>query len=66
MSDKYGFTTRKEARLEIKKMRGWHARPEHLYIPDHPVADRNGNVWVIACRVGNSDPLYLRMDGYVR
>jgi hypothetical protein len=66
MTDIQGFTTKAAAVAEIAKMRGWDARPVHLFLPGHELADAGGNVWAVACYVGNSDPVYLRADGGVR
>jgi len=59
------FETRKSAKDAIAKMRGWAAKPERIYIPDAPGADKSGHVWVIKCAspVANG---YLRSDGYIR
>ena len=66
MTDVRGFATRAAAWAHIATMGGWDARPVHLCIPGHELADASGNVWAVACVVGNSDPLYLRADGYIR
>ena len=56
------FKTRKQAKMEIAKMRGWAARPRHFYLPEDPNANHEGYAWVIEC----DGRLYLRADGYVR
>lgn len=60
------FKTRKDAVNQIEKMSGWDAKPSQLFIPDNPNANKNGNVFVIQCKRGTGDPMYLRSDGYVR
>lgn len=66
MRDIQGFATKKDAKDELAKMRGWNAKVSLLFLPEHPLHNRHGNVWVIECKVGRSDPIYLRTDGYVR
>ena len=66
MIDVRGFATRAAAVAHIATMRGWDARPVHLCVPGHRLADAAGNVWAVACVVRNSDPVYLRADGYIR
>ena len=76
------FRTLKDAKAEIAKLRGWpSAKAVHLYMPDHPAADRKGNIWVIECgtwvhccadnidgmssRLWDGCSIYLRTDGYI-
>jgi len=56
------FRTRRAARAEIARMRGWDARPVKMLMAD------GSSQWVIECReIGShSDPQYLRRDGYIR
>jgi hypothetical protein len=59
------FCTRALALAEIAMMRGWNTAPVMLYMPDDEQANTNGNVWVVEVRDANSDPVYLREDGFV-
>jgi hypothetical protein len=60
------FTTRALALAEIATMRGWNTKPVQLYMPGNENANCNGNVWVVEVRDANSDPAYLREDGFVK
>ena len=62
------FRSRKEAQARIATMAGWQAKPVQIYLPDHPDANRNGNIWVIEVDRGGGkgQPMYLRADGFVR
>lgn len=60
------FRTRKQAAAEIATMRGWNTEPVKLYMPNNDNCNAAGNVWVVEIRDVNSDPTYLREDGYVR
>lgn len=43
-----GFKTLTQAKKELRRYRGWpEAKISELYLPDHPQARKNGNVWVI-------------------
>ena len=68
--DYQAYSSRKEATATAAAMRGWIARPAQLLLPNDPLADEDGAVWVIECRSPGadegSDPLYMRDDGYVR
>jgi len=64
------FRTRKNAKAEAAKMRGWSVKVVKIYLGHDPYdsdsmkhnIDGKGNTWVIECN-GN---MYLRADGYVR
>lgn len=67
MSDYKSFKTQVQAQEYIGVMRGWDSVvAARIYLPDHWAADRTGSFWVIEITQGNSDPIYLRQDGYVR
>ena len=59
------FATRAAANIAIAKMRSWDAKVDQMVCPLDENADEEGNVFVIVCQVGNSDPLYMREDWYV-
>ena len=62
--DKMTFGTREAAEQEIRKMRGWNAKPAQAWDYE-PKAGNPFLVWVIEIS-GYGDPKYLRKDGYVR
>lgn len=52
------FDSKKEAEVEIEKMRGWpNAKPQDIFL-----SEEEQYIWVVA--VGNAQ--YLRQDGYVQ
>ena len=59
------FATRATAKAEIEKIRSWDATVVQMIMPLDENTDESGNVFVIECQVGNSDPLYMREDWYV-
>lgn len=61
-ADAMAFGHRAEAINELAKMRGWNARVVRIYSPEHPKANKSGNVWIIATEDGRE----LCEDGYVR
>ena len=56
------FATMAEAMIEKAKMRGWTVKVKYIYMPEHPLASRAGNIRVLECNRRK----YLREDGYVR
>lgn len=66
MSDIKTFATRKDAKAEVEKMRGWDAKVSQIYQPEDENANKNGNVFVIQVKRRTGDPMYMRNDWYVR
>jgi hypothetical protein len=66
--DKLLFRTRREAEETADDMRGWDTRIRRWLGTDEDGETLMG--WVIECREPgaprNSNPLYLREDGYIR
>ena len=58
------FATLAEAWDEVRDMHGWDARPVLAIRGWYD--DSAKLTWAIACFTGDSDPGYLREDGYVR
>ena len=59
------FRTRKEAKATLETMNGWEAKVTLMFLPWSAKATKSGNVFVIECKKGNNDPLYLRENGYI-
>ncbi|MGA8224817.1 MAG: hypothetical protein WB780_24450 [Candidatus Acidiferrales bacterium] len=63
MTDYMVFANETEAVAHLGTLRGWPDKAtDQAYLPDNPVADEQGNVWVITPAEGK----YLRKDGFVR
>lgn len=60
------FDSRKAAQEEIDRMLGWDTRIVLFPWPDHPLATKRGNVFVIECERHGNERKYLREDGFVR
>jgi hypothetical protein len=63
------FRTRREAQAAADAMKGWPSPGvDRLFYPDHPLATRAGNVWVVTATKGitTGTSKYLREDGTVQ
>jgi hypothetical protein len=73
MSDYQTFKTRKAAKTMLATLRGWSAKITKMYLGYNPDdsdeymrnIDSDGNTYVIQCGP-DSNPQYLRTDGFVR